>query len=655
MLRPQTTQSPNDVLGPGGRPVIRGVDVSIQSERTVDGTGNNETETDLGSAGSTMIRLGDADYADGIGSIDASLPNARTISNTLFDQTESVEDPHGYSDFLWAWGQMIDHDITLTPTGTEHADIAVPAGDPDFDPTGTGTVTLSFTRSEVADGTGETVPREQVNDITTYIDGSFIYGSDEATRQSLVDDTGRIILDDDGFLPLDETGQVMAGDIRAGENVALTSLQTVMAREHNRWVDLIQAQNPDMSGDELFAAARVRVEAVIQSVTYNEYLPKLVGEDAIANYTGYDSTIDPSISTEFATAAYRFGHSMLSSSLLRLNADGSSIDAGAIELSDAFFNPSAITENGGIDPILRGLGAQTAQAADTLVVDDVRSFLFGAPGAGGLDLVSLNIQRGRDHGLPDYNSLREDVGLERVTSFDQITSDATVAAKLEALYGDVDSIDAWVGGLAEDAVDGGVLGELFSTIVIDQFTRLRDGDRLWSEAVLGDDEADRIWGTTLSDLIERNTDVGILQEDAFTAYARVGGTADADTLVGSAGEDLVIGGGGNDILSGGAGTDELHGQDGMDTLNGGGGDDLLVGGRGPDMFVFEADFGDDRIRGLDSGDRIDLSRIASVTTTDDVEVAETADGLVLTVGEEGTITLLGPRIDPNQLDGYLLI
>ena len=652
MLRPRTTQSPNDAFGPGGRP---GVDVSIQSQRSVDGTGNNETDIDLGSAGSTMIRLGDADYTDGIGSIDDSLPNARTISNTLFDQTESVEDPNGYSDFLWAWGQLVDHDITLTPTGTEHADIAVPAGDPDFDPTGTGTVTLSFTRSEVADGTGETVAREQVNDITTYIDGSFIYGSDEATRQSLVDGTGRIVLDDDGFLPLDETGQVMAGDVRAGENVALTSLQTVMAREHNRWVDLIQAQNPGMTGDELFAAARVRVEAVVQAVTYNEFLPKLVGEDAIADYTGYDSTIDPSISTEFATAAYRFGHSMLSSSLLRLNADGSSIDAGAIELSDAFFNPGAITENGGIDPILRGLGAQTAQAADTFVVDDVRSFLFGAPGAGGLDLVSLNIQRGRDHGLPDYNDLREAVGLERVTSFDEITSDATIAAKLEALYGNVDSIDAWVGGLAEDAVDGGVLGELFATVVIDQFTRLRDGDRLWSQAVLGDQEADRIWGTTLSDLIERNTDVGILQEDAFTAYARVGGTAGADTLIGSAGEDLVLGGGGNDVLSGSAGTDELHGQDGMDTLNGGAGDDLLVGGRGPDMFVFEADFGDDRIRGLDTGDRIDLSRIASVTSVDDVEVVETADGLVLMVAEEGTITLLGTRFEPNQLDGYLLI
>lgn len=652
MLRPRTTQGPNDAFGPGMRP---GVDVSIQSQRSVDGTGNNATDTDLGSAGSTMTRLAEADYADGIGSIDAGLPNARTISNTLFDQTESVEDPNGYSDFLWAWGQLVDHDITLTPTGTEHADIAVPAGDPDFDPTGTGTVTLSFTRSEVADGTGETVAREQVNDITTYIDGSFIYGSDEATRQSLVDGTGRIVLDDDGFLPLDETGQVMAGDVRAGENVALTSLQTVMAREHNRWVDLIQAQNPEMTGDELFAAARVRVEAVVQAVTYNEFLPKLVGADAIADYTGYDSTIDPSIATEFATAAYRFGHSMLSSSLLRLNEDGSSIDAGAIELSDAFFNPGVITENGGIDPILRGLGAQTAQAADTFVVDDVRSFLFGAPGAGGLDLVSLNIQRGRDHGLPDYNDLREAVGLERVTSFDEITSDATVAARLEALYGDVDSIDAWVGGLAEDAVDGGVLGELFATVVIDQFTRLRDGDRLWSQAVLGDQEADRIWGTTLSDLIERNTDVGILQEDAFTAYARVGGTAGADTLIGSAGEDLVLGGGGDDVLSGGAGTDELHGQDGADTLNGGAGDDLLVGGRGPDMFVFEAGFGDDRIRGLDAGDRIDLSRIASVTSVDDVELVETADGLVLMVAEEGTITLLGTRFEPNQLDGYLLV
>ena len=625
----------------------------VQSERSIDGSGNNVENTDWGAAGATQIRLGDADYVDGIGEIDDSLPNPRAISNALFEQTESIEDPNGYSDYLWAWGQLIDHDITLTPTNSaDPANISVPTGDPDFDPFFTGAVVLPFSRSEVADGTGETTAREQINDITAFIDASFVYGSEDSVFEALMDDTGRVILDDDEFLPLDDTGQVFAGDERAGENVGLTSLQTLLAREHNRWVDRLEERNPELTGDELYAAARVRVEAEVQAITYNDFLPKLVGADAIAAYSGYDSSIDPDISTEFATAAYRFGHSMLSSSLQRLNEDGSEIDAGAISLSDAFFNPSAITENGGIDPILRGLAAQTAQAVDTQVVEDVRSFLFGPPGAGGLDLVSLNIQRGRDHGLPDYNSLREAVGLDRVTSFDEITSDADVAATLESVYGSVDTIDAWVGGLAEDAVNGGVLGELFATIVIDQFTRLRDGDRLWSEAVLGENQADRLWDTTLADLIERNTDIGTIQQDVFIAYDRIGGTDADDTLAGDGDRDLLIGEAGADLLSGGAGDDELHGGEGSDTLIGGGGDDYLVGGRGGDTFVFADGFGDDTIAGFRQNDAIDLTSVSSVASRSDLSFSREDGTLTIEVGDEGSLTVTnydGGRLDGDQL------
>ena len=71
-----------------------------------------------------------------------------------------------------------------------------------------------------------------------------------------------------------------------------------------------------------------------------------------------------------------------------------------------------MTDEGGIAPVLRGLAAQVQQSVDTQIVPDVRNFLFGPPGAGGLDLASLNIQRGRDHGLSDYNSMREASGQE---------------------------------------------------------------------------------------------------------------------------------------------------------------------------------------------------------------------------------------------------
>ena len=59
--------------------------------------------------------------------------------------------------------------------------------------------------------------------------------------------------------------------------------------------------------------------------------------------------------------------------------------------------------------MLKGL-ASNSQEVDLLLVNGVRNNLFGPPGAGGLDLAALDIQRGRDHGLPNYNILREPTG-----------------------------------------------------------------------------------------------------------------------------------------------------------------------------------------------------------------------------------------------------
>src|SRR4029078_2755073 len=120
------------------------------------------------------------------------------------------------------------------------------------------------------------------------------------------------------------------------------------------------------------------------------------------------------------------------------------------------FNPEVVKASG-IDPLLKYLASDVAQELDTTVVESVRNFLFGPPGAGGLDLASLNIERGRDNGLADYNSVRSAYHLPKVTSYSQITSDPELASKLQTLYGSVDNIDLWVGGLAEDDVRGGHL------------------------------------------------------------------------------------------------------------------------------------------------------------------------------------------------------
>ena len=152
------------------------------------------------------------------------------------------------------------------------------------------------------------------------------------------------------------------------------------------------------------------------------------------------------------------------------------------------------------------------------MVDDISNFLFGQPGSGGFDLASLNIQRGRDHGVPGYNDMREAMGLTRVTQFGQITSDNDLAEALFDTYGDVNEIDLWVGGLAEDNVSGSQLGELFQAIMVRQFTALRDGDRFWWEEDLTSSERDRVRDTTLAEIIRDNTEIGSeIQDNVFIA------------------------------------------------------------------------------------------------------------------------------------------
>jgi hypothetical protein len=207
--------------------------------------------------------------------------------------------------------------------------------------------------------------------------------------------------------------------------------------------------------------------------------------------------------------------------LLRLGADGRDIPEGPLPLRDAFFAPDRVRLEGGIEPLLRGLAAQRCQRLDPLVVDDVRNFLFGPPGAGGFDLPALNIQRGRDHGLPSYNYVREAFGFAPAHSFADVSSDPEIQARLAAAYASVDDIDLWVGGLAEDPLPRGHLGPLFTAIIKEQFEALRDGDRFWYQRSLGMMERMLVGMTRLSDIIRRNTTIGReLQSNVFHVRPR---------------------------------------------------------------------------------------------------------------------------------------
>ena len=231
---------------------------------------------------------------------------------------------------------------------------------------------------------------------------------------------------------------------------------------------------------------------------------------------------NPSVATEFSTAGFRLGHSLLQSDIEFLGNDGQAT-RDAVTLAEAFFNPALLAETG-IDGLLKYAASAHSRELDTQIVDDVRNFLIDGPGGIALDLAALNIQRGRDHGLADYNATRVAYGLEPVDSFDDITSDEDLQAALEQVYGDVDNIDLWVGGLAEDHVSGSSVGELVQTIVADQFERLRDGDRFWYEKLYSGRELNQLRNTKLSDIIERNTTITNLQDDVFYFRSQVRGS-----------------------------------------------------------------------------------------------------------------------------------
>jgi len=514
-------------------------DCNTNEYRNINGTCNNLSSLEWGAADIMLRRQIAPQYDDALNTpngIDRLSP--RAISNIVFAQDSTTEQDEKLSAFVYSWGQFLDHDISLTPEGeAEVIAIPLPEDEPLF------SMPIMFHRSEIAEGTGVDSPREQRNLITSWIDASNVYGSDSIRANWLrTFNDGQLKMSDGNLLPyntidgqlsgeIDVTAPSMAGDsegtskvfvagdVRANEQPGLISLHTLFAREHNSICDELIAQG--LSDDELiYQEARKRVGALIQTITFNEFLPALGIQ--LTSYTGYDETVEPSISNLFATAAYRIGHTMVAPEIVLLDDDCNGVAGGTLPLFGGFFNPSLI-QGIGIDAVLKGYATQFQEKIDHKVIDELRNLLFGDPTnppVFGLDLASLNIQRGRDHGLVDYNSVRAAYLGSPVTSFEDINSNPEVSSALETAFeGNIDNIDLWVGLLAEEASAESPLGVTTLAILTDQFARLRDGDRFYFEndSLLTPSEIAGIQNTLLSDIILRNTQSTMIQANVFEA------------------------------------------------------------------------------------------------------------------------------------------
>jgi len=518
--------------------------LSAQEYRSIDGRDNNLGNPDWGTAHGPIVNMTSPSFSDGYQApAGLTRPNPRHISNLLFRQNgEFMPDPMSLSDYTWVFGQFIDHDITLIHENFEEPlPVRVPPGDAQFDPYGSGNAIIPMVRNVVREGTGTGPgnPRQYDNAITAFIDGSAVYGSDAeraAWLRSFTD--GKLKVSAGNLLPFNTTnneytGEIdpfapfmanmnrattrffVAGDDRANENMLLASMHTLWVREHNRLCDSLVQAHPDWNDERLYQHARKLVGGMLQAITYNEWLP-VMGIDLPA-YEGYRTDVNPAITNVFSAAAFRFGHTLLNSTLLRVGSDGSTIPEGNISLRDAFFQPTEILLGRGIDPLFKGMSYQVMQTYDCRLVEDVRSFLFGRPGQGGLDLAAINIMRGRERGLPDFNTIRTELGLPLKEKWSDIAASAEDVQTMESLYGTVYNIDPWVGMLAEARMPNSFIGETAMEIVKRQFLNLRDGDRFFYEndPHLSAVEQAMIRNTTLSKVILRNTSITHLPDNTF--------------------------------------------------------------------------------------------------------------------------------------------
>jgi peroxidase len=498
--------------------------------RTIDGTLNNFDHPGWGVIGAPLFRAVPSAYGDGVNSLAGpNRPNPRHISNQLSDEPQDRRDERLLSGMAYQFGQFVDHDFVLTEGSNEPAHISVPSYDPIFTPNGI----IPFTRTAAIPGSS---PRQQANTVTSYIDASGMYGSEPARAAwlrtfqdgKLKTSAGNLLpyntIDGEFDSPTDINAPRMerdmqggslvklfvAGDFRANEHPNLTSLHTVFMREHNRLCDKLKSIG--MTGDEvIYQKARKIVGAVLQRIVYHEYIPAF--GVSLSAYSGYKPHARAEIRNSFATAAYRW-HTMVENDIILRNDQCEGIGPVELPLKTIFNNPSIIRKFGpGV--LMTGLVFHPQYRTDIKVNNGLRNFLFG-PGQG-LDLVSINLQRGRDHGLPDYKTVRQHYGLGSISSFSQINSDYEVSSRLQRVYGNVNDIDLWSGIFSEPLVSGTSLPATAIAILKEQFEALRDGDAYFykNDPALSSSDLTLINSSSLKNVIERNTSSKNLPSNVF--------------------------------------------------------------------------------------------------------------------------------------------
>uniref|UniRef100_A0A663M493 NAD(P)H oxidase (H2O2-forming) n=1 Tax=Athene cunicularia TaxID=194338 RepID=A0A663M493_ATHCN len=504
-----------------------------------DGWYNNLLHHSCGSVGARLLRLLPANYADGVYQAlqEPRVPNARQLSNAVARGPSGLPSRRNTTVLAVFFGFHVLLDIVGTEKPgcpAEFLNIRIPSGDPVFDPAGTGDVVLPFQRIHWAVETGQSPnsPREQTNEVTGWLDGSSIYGPSHSWSDALRSFSGgqlasgpgrRLPRETDGRIPMwkaldPSTGQggpqgiYDLGSAWGNENRFLQAESIAWFRYHNHLATALAQEHPTWSDEDIFQHARKRVIATFQSIVLYEWLPTLLGT-RIPEYKGYQQHLDPSLSPEFVVAAGQFLATMLPPGIYKRGpkcqfqkVPGPNGSFPAVRLCNSYWSRESTglqqAEDVDVDNLLLGMTSQIAEQEDNIVVEDLQDYWYGPLKYSRTDYVASWLQRGRDLGLPTYNQARERFGLEPLQNWSDLAPhlEQQVLEKIAALYANnTAGLELLPGGMLETD------SSLFSVIILDQFVRLRDGDRFWFEntknGLFTVEETREIRNTTFHDVL----------------------------------------------------------------------------------------------------------------------------------------------------------
>uniref|UniRef100_A0AC35U6H3 Peroxidase mlt-7 n=1 Tax=Rhabditophanes sp. KR3021 TaxID=114890 RepID=A0AC35U6H3_9BILA len=512
--------------------------------RTMDGSCNNLEKPLQGASYRPYNRLLPPEYDDGLGapisSIKHFLPSPREVNKQLLS-SDKVVLADDFNSLLMQYGQFISHDMaktTLVPSTKCPNCESIPGrclviklsrNETNSKFVKEGCIKMS--RSSPICGSGKTKPRQQLNENTGYIDASPIYGSSvgdltkfrfqKSPFLKLTNFKGNKILPFDTTKCKDEKSCsviFLAGDSRVNLFIGLSSLHVIYVREHNRLARALRKINPKWSDERVFQESRKIVGAQHQAIIYREYLPKILGSSflsSIGPYKGYNANIDATIVNEFTAAAFRFGHGMIQEEFPRLDENFKNTTFGEYKFVAGTLNSQLMVNQGGIDPIIRGL-LRTPLKRPQRLTPSITENMFGST-----DLGTININRGRDHGIPSYDKYRDLCGMSKARNFVDLGKEILspfAREKLERLYGSVDKIDLYAGALTEDPILRGLIGPTMACIIGPQFKRSRDGDRFYYEnpGVFTPAQLREIRKSSLSRILCDNGDrINLVPKEAF--------------------------------------------------------------------------------------------------------------------------------------------